>query len=249
MSIQVLVASMNQDDHSLLKSMNITSDAIIANQTSFNSIEDVEYNNHKVTYLNFNEKGVGLNRNNALMRATNEIVVFADDDEEFVINYQQIIEKAFKENPKADVLIFNIEGLPSGNSSKVKRIRFHNVMKYGAVRIAAKREALAEKGIFFNLSFGGGCKYSHGEDSIFLVDCLRKGLKIFTYPACIARMLDTRPSTWFNGYNDKYFSDTGKMYKVITRRFWVLLCIQDAISHSRLYGQSWRYVFKEMIRK
>ena len=249
MSIQVLVAAMNQKDHSLIQSMNISSDAIIANQTSFNSIEDIKLNNQKVTYLNFQERGVGLNRNNALMRATGEIVVFADDDEEFVSNYQEIIENAFNENPKADVLIFNIEGLTSGNCTKVKRIRFHNVMKYGAVRIAARREALVERGIFFNLCFGGGCKYSHGEDSIFLVECLKKGLKIYTYPACIARILDTRPSTWFSGYNNKYFSDTGRMYKVISRRFWKLLCIQDAIRHSKLYGKSWRYVFKEMTKK
>lgn len=249
MKVQVLVAAMNQKDHSLIQNMNISSDAIIANQTSFNSIEEVDYNDNKITYLNFNERGVGVNRNNALMRATDEIVVFADDDEEFVSNYQEIIENAFNENPKADILIFNIEGLTSCNCAKVKRIRFHNVMKYGAVRIAARREALVEKGVFFNLSFGGGCKYSHGEDSIFLVDCLKKGLKIYTYPACIARMLDSRPSTWFSGYSDKYFSDTGKMYKVISRKFWLLLCMQDAIRHANLYGKSWSYVFKKMTKK
>ena len=37
--VQVLVAAMNQIDHSLLSKMNIQSDAIVANQCSFNSIE------------------------------------------------------------------------------------------------------------------------------------------------------------------------------------------------------------------
>ena len=69
-SVQVLVAAMNQTDHSLLDRMNIQSDAIIGNQCDYNSVEKFEYDGHSITYLNFAERGVGLNRNNALMRAT-----------------------------------------------------------------------------------------------------------------------------------------------------------------------------------
>ena len=38
-SVQVLVAAMNQTDHSLLDRMNIQSDAIIGNQCDYNSGE------------------------------------------------------------------------------------------------------------------------------------------------------------------------------------------------------------------
>ena len=73
MKVQVLVAAMHQKDHALLEKMNIQSDAIVANQCDFNSVEDFEWNGHKIRYLNFAERGVGLNRNNALMRANGDI--------------------------------------------------------------------------------------------------------------------------------------------------------------------------------
>lgn len=80
MKIQVLVATINQRDHTLLEKMNINSNAIIGNQCDWNSIEKFKYKNQDITYLNFNERGVGLNRNNTLMRADGDICLFADDD-------------------------------------------------------------------------------------------------------------------------------------------------------------------------
>ena len=64
MRIQILVAAMNQKDHNLLKKLNIRSDVIVGNQCGYDSVEHFEYNGKAATYLNFNEKGVGLNRNN-----------------------------------------------------------------------------------------------------------------------------------------------------------------------------------------
>lgn len=39
MTVQVLVAAMNQTDHSLLKKMNIQSDVIVGNQCNHDSVE------------------------------------------------------------------------------------------------------------------------------------------------------------------------------------------------------------------
>ena len=108
MVIQVLVAAMNQKDHSLLEKMNIKSNAIIGNQCDYNSIEKFKYQDYDIVYLNFAEKGVGLNRNNSLMRATGDICLFADDDMIYENDYVKKVEKAFEENPKADILIFNL---------------------------------------------------------------------------------------------------------------------------------------------
>ena len=108
MKIQVLIATMNQKDHNLLKKMNISTDAIVGNQCDFNSIENFIYNGNNIVYLNFKEKGVGLNRNNCLMRATGDICLFADDDMIYVNDYSKLVENAFLENPTADVIIFNL---------------------------------------------------------------------------------------------------------------------------------------------
>lgn len=108
MKIQVLVATMNQLDHSLLEKMNIQSDVIVGNQCEFNSIEQFRYKDYSAVYLNFAERGVGLNRNNALMRATADICLFGDDDMIYINNYVDIIRKAFENQPDADIIAFNL---------------------------------------------------------------------------------------------------------------------------------------------
>ena len=71
---------MNQDDKSLIKRMNIHSDAIIINQTDSFSKETWNENGNNFEWYNLEERGVGLSRNNALLRATGNILLFADDD-------------------------------------------------------------------------------------------------------------------------------------------------------------------------
>ena len=78
---------MNNNPRELVKKMNISSNAIIINQCSETSYEEFIYNNHSIKVYNFNEKGIGLSRNNGIMRTNADIVLFADDDEVLVDNY------------------------------------------------------------------------------------------------------------------------------------------------------------------
>ena len=59
--------------------------------------------------------------------------------------------------------------------------------------------------------FGGGAKYSNGEDSLFIKDCLNAGMKIKAMPVNLGREIP-RPSTWFHGYTEKFFYDRGVLY-------------------------------------
>src|SRR5699024_7016505 len=128
-----------------------------------NSVEKFEYKTHSAMYLNFAERGVGLNRNNALMRATGDICLFADDDMVYVDNYVDLIEKAFLDHPDADIIAFNlIEKIPTRYVIKeFKRIRFYNFLTYGTARIAVRLNKVRENGISFNLCFGGGTNHCH----------------------------------------------------------------------------------------
>jgi len=247
--IQVLVAAMNQGDHSLLEKMNIQTDVIVGNQCNRNSVENFEWNKHKVSYLNFAERGVGLNRNNALMRAEADICLFADDDMVYVDNYAQIIEQAYRELPDADVIIFNLHEKVRTRfiiTKKTKINRF-NFLRYGAARTSFRLDSVKQNGIYFNQCFGGGTEHCHGEDNIFLSDCLKKGLKIYAYPAFIATLTEERPSTWNNGYDEQYLKDQGALYQQISRRWWRLLCLQDAIRHHGLYKRSWIKAYRIMV--
>lgn len=247
--IEILVASTNQQDYSLPEKMNIQSNAIIGNQCDRNAIEAIKYKNNKIIYLNFNEKGVGLNRNNALMRASSEICLLADDDMRYVDGYTDLVNQAFDRLPNADVIIFNLYEVDTQRYviKKIGKVNHFNYLRYGAARIAFKLDSIRENGIFFNQCFGGGTKYSHGEDNIFLSECLKKGLKIYSYPSYIACLTNERQSTWNNGYNDKYLRDQGVLYRAISRRFWKFLCLQDAIRHSKIYSRPFYSSYKMMV--
>ena len=248
---------MNQIDHSLLERMNIQSDAIVANQCERNEIEKFRYKGHNITYLNFAERGVGLNRNNALLRADADICLFADDDMIYKNDYDKIIISAFEKHPDADILAFNIEetiavdGHFVPKRKRIKReatVNFMNCLRYGTVRIAVKLNAIRLNGIAFNLSFGGGTKYCHGEDSLFIVSCLEKGLKMYSIPETIASMTEERESSWNNGYDEKYILDQGMLFRCMTKKYWKLLCLQDAIRRHKTYKMSFYKTYKMMIK-
>lgn len=247
MSVQVLAVTMNDKDHSLVKKMNIDSDAIIGNQCNDNSIETFKDKENTITYLNFNEKGVGLNRNNVLMRATADICILADDDMVFFEGYQEKVEKLFKDNPKADMLIFNIDTLKDEGvvrNKGLKRVGLLDYGVYGAARIAFRREKIAYKGIYFNENFGGGSKHTCGEDTLFLRECLKKKVKIYTVPDKIAYLNNDRDSSWFTGYNRKYFYDKGVFLAIahpyLARVFGIYLAYAHKEWHTELKGKEAR---------
>lgn len=235
LNVQVLVAAMHQSDESLIQKMHLQTDAIVANQCDRCSNETFSANGRKYRYLNRPDRGVGLNRNEALLHADGDVLTFADEDMVFEEGYEAVIQKAFTELPQADAIIFNIEtlGQDMGRriNAKSKRVRFYNALNYGAARLSVRRTSVKRENILFHTCFGGGTLFSAGEDSLFITDMLRHGLKIYTYPVCIASV-DQTTSTWFAGYNEKYFYDKGVFFKALSKTFAPLLCLQDLLRHN-----------------
>ena len=238
MELQVLVSTMHQTDHALIEKMKIKSNAIIINQCEKNEFEEFEYNGHKIKFLSFAERGVGLSRNNALMRATDDICLFADDDVAYVDNYADIIVQEFLHNPKADIIIFNVLSTNSSREEYInknnKRLRLFNCLKYGTVRIAVKTNSIRIANVSFSLLFGGGAKYSAGEDSLFLADCLNKGLKIYASSKIIGTTTNIE-STWFKGYTDKYFIDKGVFFAFLSKKWAKILSLQFVLRHHKIF--------------
>ena len=190
MRLQVLISTMNQKYYSLLDEMNIRSDAILINQCTHNSFDEFEYNDNLIQWFSFAEKGIGLSRNTALMRAKAEICLFADDDVVYEDDYVEKVEKAFSEHPKADVIIFNVKESRNGEMLRdyVMKDRFvgrKGVSSFATFTIGIRTDKIKEKNITFHRMFGGGAEYSCGEDTIFLQDCVKRGLKIFTCTSTI----------------------------------------------------------------
>lgn len=248
MNVQVLIATMHQMDYSLLEKMNIQTDAIVGNQCDRNEIEDFEWNGHRVQYLNFAERGLSKNRNNALIRATGDVCLLADDDMVYQDGYEKTVLAAFEDNLEADVLIFNIDE-PTRTRRVIQtktRVHWLNYLRYGSVRIAFRLNSIRENGIFFNQCFGSGTDRGFGEDNLFLTECLRKKLKIYAIPVCFARLTEERDSTWFRGYDEKYLKNKGLLFRAISRRWWKLLCLQDALRHRSEYLKGWHAIYRIM---
>ncbi len=222
MDLQVLVVSMHQNDFSLVDKMNIQTNAIIANQTSRNDFEEKEYAFGKVKMISTQTRGVGLNRNIALLAAEADILLFADDDVCYYDGAAEGVKKAFEQNPRADVLLFGIDLTQNGVIVRRKhnrRGRAHvwNSMKFGAVVIAIRRKALLSANLKFNELFGGGSPFSCGEDSLFIKACLDRSLKVYT-DTFVLGTCSKDTSSWFNGYNEKYLYDKGVLYSQLFPR-------------------------------
>lgn len=215
MKLEVLISTMHQNDYSLLEKMNIKTDAVVVNQCDRNEIEEFEYKGNNIKWLSLKERGVGLSRNTALMRSSADILLFADDDVIYDDDYEKKVIDAFKKYPKADIIVFNLESLnpdrPEILVKKDHRVRWYNCLKYGAFRIAVRRESALKYNLFYSLLFGGGAKYQAGEDNHYLVKALQKGMKEMS-SASIIGVVKQEDSTWFKGYNEKYYRDRGALF-------------------------------------
>lgn len=248
--VEIQLATVNFPGNSLLDDMNIQTDIIIGNQCKYNSIEKYKYKNFNVRIYSNDERGVGLNRNTILMRSDNKYGLIADDDLVYVDEYENIIVNSFNKHPEADILVFNLnECKPTRYIIKKEfKVTWFNFMRFGAARICIRNKSIRENGINFNLSYGGGCIHSNGEDTLFLSDCLKKKLNIIALPIYIAELKETHKSTWFNGYTAKYFYDKGFLYYQISKRLAILLCFQDCIRHRKLYKKNVKKTFSMMLK-
>lgn len=213
-NVQVLVACMNQKDDSLYTEMNLQTDAILANQSDEYSYRlYTQADGNRVELISTADRGVGKNRNKALMNASGMYLLCSDQDMIYVDGYEKIVEDAFAKCQKADIIVFNLEYMnrftpARKEDGKFKKVHLWNCMRYGTARVAMRKSAIDKACLSFSTLYGGGAKYSSGEDSLFIRDAFRKGLKMYSCPVIIAKVKQEE-SSWFKGYNDKFFIDKG----------------------------------------
>lgn len=233
MRLQTLVSCVKQNMDEIASVMNLQSDSIVINQCERNDYTEYTHNGNLIKCYSFEERGVGLSRNNALLRSDADILLFSDEDIVYEDGYADKIIAAFENNPSADMLIFNMdvaEDRATYHTTDKCRVHRWNCGRYPTYSMAVRREPIISKNITFNLLFGGGAKYSNGEDSLFIQECLKKGLKIFALPITIGREVP-RPSTWFDGYNDKFFYDRGVLYKYLYGPLSAVMALRFLIKH------------------
>lgn len=253
LTLQVLAVTMHQSDHSLPEKMNLQSDALIGNQADRVAFEEWEHCGRRVKMFTFPERGVGRNRNNLILRADADIVLFADDDVVYDDGYEKIVLDAFEQHPEADAITFDVIPLPETINPDLNgtwhRIRWYNCLKYGAPRIAVRTKVLREKNIYYTLLFGGGAPYASGEDSIFVADLVKNKVRFYACPQRIGTVT-FETSSWYTGFDEKYFKDKGLLFYFLSHRFAKPLCLQYCIRRKGLFSEacSPKQAYKLMVK-
>lgn len=233
MKLQILVSAVNQDVRALAEKMNLQAESIIIDQCRENRYEEFEYGGMRMRCYHFAEKGVGLSRNNALLRADGDICLFADEDVVYREGAAQAVLDAFLAHPEADMLLFNVKVQESRRTywtERFHRVRLYNCGRYPAYSFALRTQKIHAKNLSYSLLFGGGAKYSNGEDSLFISDCLKAGLRVYAVPVEIGEEIP-RPSTWFHGYDEKFFYDRGVLYHVLYGHLAILMGRRFLLKH------------------
>lgn len=232
MKLEVLISCMYQKDFSILEKINVHSDILIVNQCDENGYKEEIRNGYLCRMISTTKRGLSRSRNECLNNMNGDIGIICDDDIIYYDNYSEIILNAFKELKDADIIVFDMEFLNnnedvSGMKKEIKNIKkitsnikirkSPSYKNYISSTIAFKKESLHKKNIWFNLNFGTGSqKYSNGEESLLMREAKRKGLKVYEYFSILG-VQDHRmeESTWFKGYDEKYFYDKGALVKAL----------------------------------
>lgn len=223
MDLQVLVATVDQRDASLIDKMGLASDAVIMNQAGHTGHVSYERDFGRVDLVTTPLRGVGRNRNMALLWSDADICLFADDDVVYYPDYPDVVRKAFTRHTEADVLIFNfqvenpVDGRAIPQFTDYHRIKWRDGLSYGGYRIAVRREAVQAANIYFSTLFGGGARYGSGEDSLFVAHCLRSRLGVFASPETLGTV-SFEESSWFSGFNCRYLVDKGALFQALWGR-------------------------------
>lgn len=214
--LEILCATMNQTDFSKLREMNIRNcDVVFTNQSGRYGYEEIHEHLITARMLTTATRGVGKNRNLALALAQGEILLFADDDLTYEENVAETISRAYRKFPEADMIIFGIRYTKQGKVFYERvpedgKLPFFKALRYGTCVISIRRWVVLKYNLHFTELFGGGCLYSYGEDTDFIVQCFKKKLKIYSYGEIIASSSKDL-STCNTGYGEKYFFDKGAL--------------------------------------
>ena len=180
--VEVVCVTMGQKDLTIADKMHITGDAVFGNQADGYRKETQSNAGRTLRMITTDTRGVGVNRNIALLHAAGDILLFADDDICYADGYADGVRRAYAQHPDADMILFSLDITQGGRvirriKNRDGRLRFHRALRYGTCVCSIRRDSQRRANIWFSTLFGGGTNYAHGEDTLFLCDAFRRGLR------------------------------------------------------------------------
>jgi O-antigen/teichoic acid export membrane protein len=253
--LEVLIPTMHCDGEDnvrkLLAYLNVKSDAVIANQTEFDFKYSFDYEGHKIKVIDSSTRGVSKNRNILLENLEASIGLFIDDDCALIDGYQDKIVGFFLKN-KIEAMYTNgliSSGKKISNKQTEYVVRFSDVSHAGGPGIVIAKEAIQKYDLSFNELLGTPNEIYSGEDSYFMYQLVKKGVKMYRYSGVIFDIVaDLEKSSYFKGFDEQFFASKGAVNKLLHPRLYKLYEIYFAFRLQRKTSKRFDYIYKNMVK-
>jgi len=245
LDFKILISTV--DDAFLERKYHPNCSCIIINQLI--KLNKSKYNLENV--FSFKEKGLSRSRNRALELCHCDIALLGDDDVTYIDNIEEVIKKAFKENPDADIITFQAT-TPTGKLFKnnYKNYPFvHNarsIMRVSSIEIAFRVASVKRVGLKFDEDFGLGSRFPTGEEVIFLHDAIKRGLKAIYVPTPIVS--HPKESSGAELSNPKLLKAKGALFYKLFRKEAHLVSLLFTLKKYKKSNYSWLHFYKLILR-
>lgn len=209
-----LISSMHEKNFSMMENSLIDADALLINQCDEEAEESIVHENVRWRMIRTRERGLSRSRNLAIKNARGEVCLICDNDERFVEGYVQKISDAYTKCPQADIIIFDIGNHPKRIKKIPHQMKYFELLRVSSWQISFRTSSLQEKEVSFDERMGAGTGNGAEEEVKFLMDCYRAGLRIWYVPTVIADLVENE-STWFHGFDEKFFENRGMTTRYI----------------------------------
>ena len=192
-NLEILISTINRKDLSFLDVMFPNLDTsrysiLIINQTKLD--EDLVSDVEGIRAINSREFGLSKSRNLAIKNANGDILLLADDDIEYLPDFEKTILQAYTTYPKASLISFQFLN-EKGKLTKLypkKEGYTSSIKQYlSSLEISLRREAIQKHNLKFDERFGIGAQFSCHEEQVLRHQILKKGMDVayMAKPICI----------------------------------------------------------------
>ena len=171
-----------------------------------------------VRVIRLDSRGVTRSRNEAIRRATGDVLVFGEENVTWIREGLDEVVETFADNPRMAVMLGRANDEHGNPRKRYPEYRepatVWNSARVGTIELAVRPAALLKAGVLFDENFGAGTENYLGDEFILVADANRAGLKCDYFPVTFS--VHPRESS---GTNFGTAADARARSRVFTRVF------------------------------
>ena len=159
-----------------------------------------------VREIRLDSRGVTRSRNEAIRQAAAEVLVFGEENVEWLRDGLDEVVALFADNPRLVVFLGRAEDETGALRKRYPDFRepatVLNSARVGTIELAVRPADLLKAGVTFDENFGAGTENYLGDEFILVADANRAGLKCEYFPITISRHPRESSGTRFGTVED-----------------------------------------------